>query len=184
MVNDRSGKGFQKRSEIRKQTLTTDCVLPAGKRVNGDVRISICFNDYVFSAIRGTIRLEISSTLNYCCFVEDVFPIQKGKGTLLRRGNQTLQQISSSAVPASITITPTNITSPMAPKVAIVIYSMYGHIVKCSCPISYVLYFHLIHFLPQWPRPRRRASSPLVVRPPSTSMRGLFPAVMTSLITL
>ena len=43
----------------------------------------------------------------------------------------------ASAVPPSITITPTNITSPMAPKVAIVIYSMYGHIVKCSCPISY-----------------------------------------------
>ena len=57
----------------------TDCVLPAGKRVNGDIRIPICFNNYVFSAVRGTIQgtiwLGISSTLNYCCFVEDVFPI-------------------------------------------------------------------------------------------------------------
>ena len=50
----------------------------------------------------------------------------------------------ASAVPAPIT-TPINITSPMAPKVAIVIYSMYGHVVKCSCPISYRLYFDLIH---------------------------------------
>jgi NAD(P)H dehydrogenase (quinone) len=44
------------------------------------------------------------------------------------------------AAPAS-TITPTNNSSQMAPKVAIVIYSMYGHVVKRSCRISCPLRF-------------------------------------------
>jgi hypothetical protein len=80
------------------------------------------------------------------------------------------------AAPASTT-TPINNSSQMAPNVAIVIYSMYGHVAKRSCRISSPLYFYLIHYLLQWLRLRRKVSSLLVVRPPSTSMRGFFPVV-------
>ena len=55
-----------------------------------------------------------------------------------------------------------------SPKVAILIYSMYGHIAKCAYHYPALLQPILISYT-QWPRQRRRALRPLAGPPLSTS---------------
>ena len=72
----------------------------------------------------------------------------------------------------------TVVTTMSSPKVAIVFYSMYGHIAKCTCS-SKPDVCSLVHVL-QWLRLRRQVLRKLVAKPTFTSTSLSFLLSMTS----
>lgn len=154
--SDRSEKASRNGAIRTKSGKQTSGLAASKTRVeNTHPRCSeIHFHFYVFTAfstIRGRIWLRISIPLSWMCF-----PSKKQKA--LYSDEATKQDPppdtkapepaapTSSTAPVNST-TPANNSSQMAPKVAIVIYSMYGHINKCSFPTSYRLCFVLFIFL-------------------------------------
>jgi hypothetical protein len=99
------------------------------------------------------------------------FPSKTQKALYSDESTKQTPPDTKAAEPVATSSTTPNDTS-MAPNVAIVIYTLYGHVAKCSFVILMPLISY--RFVPlQWPRLKRKASRLPVVAPPSISKFGL-----------
>ena len=155
--SDRSEKDSRNGAIRTKSGKQTSGLVASKTRVESDLprcsEIHFHFNVFTaFSTIRGRIWLRISIPLSWMCF-----PSKKQKALYSDEATKQAPpppdtKAPEPAAPTSstapvISTTPANTSSQMAPNVAIVIYTMYGHIAKCSYPISYPLYFVSFIFL-------------------------------------
>ena len=76
------------------------------------------------------------------------FPSKKQKALYSDEATKQAPPATKAPVAAPVSsTTPANNSSHMAPNVAIVIYTLYGHIAKCSSYLSFRLYFSSFTFV-------------------------------------